>query len=60
MDDMTRTMPPAPNPGWPEHRYIYSTEDGDSCACGFVPSGGHFRFGDDEFMRHCREAVGDG
>lgn len=34
-DDWKRVMPK----GWPDHRYVYSTEDGDSCTCGWTPSG---------------------
>lgn len=39
--------------GWPEHRYVYSTEDGDSCSCGWTPE--HFRTDPDEWDAHIRE-----
>lgn len=40
--------------GWPEHRYIYSTEDGDSCSCGWEPS--HFRMAEGDWDRHLDDA----
>ncbi len=40
-----------PYPGWDQgHRYIYSTEDGDSCSCGWEP--GHFRMTPSEWTAH--------
>jgi hypothetical protein len=42
---------PEPYPGWDSgHRYIYSTEDGDSCSCGWTPN--HFRTTPEEWDAH--------
>lgn len=43
-------LPRKPYEGWPEHRYIYSSEDGDSCSCGWSPT--HFRMTDAEWDQH--------